>query len=215
MKRLVRNICLLLLPAMLCLLARTAAIAQTARPAIHFSSFEAGIFNKNAVQLKWEIAGETSDSMHFIVERSVDGIIFQPLHRAILLTEPGAGYYQYTDHFALTDSAFYRVAGFNENGAAGFSETRKIQFPRKSKAEVIIMPNPVFNNATLIINDEGLGEIFCILYDMTGKSIRSYQLRKTTGYLQQILDMYSVPKGEYILSIRGSSINESKRILKQ
>ena len=77
------------------------------------------------------------------------------------------------------------------------------------------MPNAVFNNATLIINDEGLGEISCTLYDMTGKSIRSYQLRKTTGYLQQILDMYSVPKGEYILSIRGSSINESKRILKQ
>lgn len=215
MKRLVRNICLLLLPGMLCLLAGIAAIAQTARPTLHFSSFDAAVFNKNAVQLKWEMAGETSDNVHFIVERSVDGVIFQPLHKAVLLTEPAAGYYQYTDHFALTDSAFYRVAGVNENGEASFSEVRKIQFPRKSKAEVVIMPNPVFNNATLIINDEGLGEISCVLYDITGKNIRSYQLRKTTTYLQQILDMYSVPKGEYILSIRGSSINESKRILKQ
>lgn len=215
MKRLVRNICLLLLPGMLCLLARTAAIAQTAGPAIRFSSFDAGIFNKNAVQLNWAIAGETSDSMHFIVERSVDGVIFQPLRKVLFLPAPAAGYYQYTDHFALTDSAFYRVAGFNEKGEAAFSEVRKILFPRKTKTEVVIMPNPVFNNATLIINDEGMGEISCILYDITGKSIRSYQLRKTTVYLQQILDMYSVPKGEYILSIRGSSINESKRILKQ
>ena len=77
------------------------------------------------------------------------------------------------------------------------------------------MPTPVFNNAALIINDESTGDISCILYDMTGKKIRTYQIRKTTIYLQQILDMYSVPKGEYVLSIQSASWQESKRILKQ
>lgn len=116
---------------------------------------------------------------------------------------------------SLTDSAFYRVAGLSPKAEDSVSAVREIQFSRKAKTEVIIMPNPVFNNAALIINDEGLGDISCILYDMTGKSIRTYRLRKTTVYLQQILDMYSVPKGEYILSIRGAFVNEAKRILKQ
>ncbi len=215
MSRLVRNICFLLLPGALNLLAGTSGISQTSPATLHFSSFEAGVFNKNAVQLKWVIAGEIADSIHFIVERSADGILFQPLSKTMVLPEPGTAHYQYTDHFALTDSAFYRVAGFSEKGKGPVSEVRKIQFPGKPKTEVIIMPNPVFNNAALIINDESLGDISCILYDMTGKNIRTYQIRKTTAYLQQILDMYSIPKGEYILSIRGASINESKRILKQ
>mgnify|MGYP003489558910 FL=1 len=156
MSRLVRNIYLLVLPVMLCLMAGITAIGQSnqsAIPAMHLSS--------------------------------------------------------------LTDSVFYRVAGLSRKGEDSVSGVSEIQFPRKSKTEVIIMPNPVFNNAALIINDEGLGDISCILYDMTGKSIRTYRLRKTTVYLQQILDMYSVPKGEYILSIRSAFVNESKRILKQ
>ncbi|HRQ51188.1 MAG TPA: T9SS type A sorting domain-containing protein [Agriterribacter sp.] len=214
MSSLVRNICLLVLPGMLCLLAPAAGTGQESPLPLRFSSFEADIFNKNAIQLKWTIAGETADSIHFIVERSTDGIIFQPLYTTIVLPGPGAAHYRYTDHFVLTDSAFYRVA-FSEQGEGVVSAVRKIQFPVKPKVEVMIMPNPVFNNAALIINDEKLGDISCILYDMTGKSIRTYQIRKTTVYMQQILDMYSVPKGEYILSIRGASINESKRILKQ
>jgi hypothetical protein len=77
------------------------------------------------------------------------------------------------------------------------------------------MPNTVFNNASLIINNEETGDISCTLYDLNGKFIRSYQFKKTTRYVQHILDMYSIPKGDYILSVRGNTINESKRILKQ
>ena len=215
MSRLVRNIYLLLFPGMLCLLTGTAGVSQSNPSALHFSSFEAAIFNKKAVELKWAIAGEIADSMHFIVERSADGVIFQPLHPSISFAGDSTTAYYYTDHLSLTDSVFYRIAEQRDKGKGSVSEVRKIQFPRKSKAEVIIMPNPVFNNAAIIINDEGLGEISCILYDMTGKNIRTYQIRKTTVYMQQILDMYSIPKGEYVLSIRGASVNESKRILKQ
>ena len=60
-----------------------------------------------------------------------------------------------------------------------------------------------------------MGDIICTLYDLSGKYIRGYQFKKTTRYLQHILDMYSIPRGNYILSIRGNAINEFKRILKQ
>lgn len=215
MRRAVRNICLLSFSTMLCIVAGISAKSQDNPVPIIFTSFKADIFSNNSVRLNWELSGNTADSMYFTIERSVDGVIFQPLHKTIIRPEAGSGVYRYTDFFALNDSAFYRVAGLNETGAASFSPIHKIQFPRKPKAEIIIMPNPVFNNASLIINDEGMGEILCTLYDLTGKNIRSYQLRKNTVYMQHILDMYSVPRGEYILNIRSAFVNETKRILKQ
>ena len=133
MKRLVRNMCLLLLPGMLCLVAGTRAIAQNSRPVIRFSSFDAAIFNKNAVQLKWETAGVPLDDIYFIVERSVDGITFQPLHKAMLLTAQGAGNYQYTDHFALTDSVFYRVAGVTKMAKPPFPKSVRYSSPGSLK----------------------------------------------------------------------------------
>lgn len=213
MSCLVRNI-FFFLPGIVCLLAHFTGLSQISPIAIQFSSFEAELLNKNAVQLKWGFMQREEGNIHFIIERSADGIAFQSLYK----TEPSLGAnqtdYQYTDHVFIKDSVFYRIAGVAD-GKEIFSSVRKIYLPRRSKTEVVIMPNPVFNNASLIINDEGLGEISCILYDMTGKNIRSYQIKKTTVYMQQILDMYSVPKGEYILSIRGAMINEAKRILKQ
>lgn len=215
MSQTARNTCILLCSVMFCILAARAVQGQNRPGLIRFTSFKAGFFNNNTVQLNWEISDNASENVHFIVERSVDGIIFQPLQKTIITQDPGSGVYRYTDYFTINDSAFYRIAGLSPTGETSFSEIHKIQFPRKAKTEIIIMPNPVFNNAAIIINDEGMGEVLCTLYDMTGKNIRNYQLRKNTVYMQQILDMYSVPRGEYILSIRGTFVNETKRILKQ
>ena len=56
------------------------------------------------------------------------------------------------------------------------------------------MPNPVFNNASIIIQTEETGDINCMLYDLSGKTIRTYQFKKTAYYAQHILDMYMFPK---------------------
>ena len=215
MRPLIRNISFLVLPGIVCMLAHFTGFCQTGPTGISFNSFDAELLNRNAVQLKWGFVQHGADNVYFIIERSANGIAFEQLYK----TGPSIGAietdYQYTDQALIKDSVFYRVTGLDVNGKKTFSAIRKIYLPRHPKAEVVVMPNPVFNNASLIINDDGLGEISCILYDMTGKNIRSYQIRKTTVYMQQILDMYSVPKGEYILSIRGPMINETKRILKQ
>ena len=215
MSSLVCNMLFLFMPGITCLLAPFAGLSQTRPTEAQFNSFEAELLNKNAVRLKWGFVQQERDNIFFIIERSADGISFHPLYKTGSSPDGNETGYLYTDHVLVRDSAFYRIAVMDENGNQAFSGVQKIYLARRSKAEVVIMPNPVFNNASLIINDESLGEISCILYDMTGKNIRSYQLRKTTTYMQQILDMYSVPKGEYILSIRGAMLNETKRIVKQ
>lgn len=213
MSRLFRNICVFLLHGIACLPAYLSG--QTYASLVQFKSFDASVLQKNTIELAWEITGEPSAGIYFIIERSSDGRAFRPLHQAVIEPQPDKGRYRFIDHFTLLDSAYYRVVIFGETAQTLVSAIQKVKGSAKPQAEVMIMPNPVFNNAALIINDESLGDITCILYDMTGKKIRTYQIRKTTAYLQQILDMYSVPKGEYVLSIQSSSLYESKRILKQ
>lgn len=177
------------------------------------ASFKAGFSGNASVQLSWMLISGSEDSLDFFIERSRDGIAFQPLSK--ITARSGETAFRFTDNLPLTDSGYYRLAWIDISGSKGYSEVQKIQFAVKPKTEITIMPNPVFNNACLIINHEEVGDITCILFDMSGKNIRSYQLKKTAAYMQHILDMYNVPRGEYILSIRGNTINESKRIVKQ
>lgn len=214
MKRPARHIFFFAFPVILCLLAGIKGEAQTYSEAIHFNSFETEVINKALIRLKWSVSGHISDSLVFKIERSGDGKVFQVLYHMAVYGIHQQDFFQYTDPFFSPDSNFYRITEVSL-GESVRSEVQKIYFPQQSRAQITIMPNPVFNNVSLIINDEGLGDIVCLLYDMNGKNIRSYQIRKTSVYMQQILDMYSVPRGEYILNIRSSSINESRRILKQ
>ncbi|MBX3257069.1 MAG: T9SS type A sorting domain-containing protein [Chitinophagaceae bacterium] len=205
--------CVIAVSALLLCVCVNRAFAQDSLHNGILTSFKAGISGNASVQLSWMLNSEREDSLDFFIERSRDGIAFQALSK--IKASAGEKEFRFTDNLPLTDSGFYRLAWTDTAGAKSYSGIQKVQFPVKPKTEISIMPNPVFNNACLIINHEETGDITCILFDMSGKSIRSYQLKKTSAYMQHILDMYSVPRGEYILSIRGNTINESKRIVKQ
>jgi hypothetical protein len=194
-------------------LAHTIARAQDSA-FINIDAFSANLTN-STVQLRWQASGSISDSVNFIVERSVDGLAFKPVHTFSVRELLPGNNYEFSEQLPLSDSSCYRLACTNDLGQTVFSGVQSVRYPRQARAEISIMPNPVFNNASLIINNEETGDISCTLYDLNGKYIRSYQFKKTTRYVQHILDMYSIPKGDYILSVRGNTINESKRILKQ
>lgn len=168
----------------------------------------------SVVQLNWS-AGLSADSIDFTIERSRDARLFEVVSTLKLSRKTVDSSYFFTDHFPYADSGFYRVSWLKHDNSQAYTEVSGVQQPVRQKVEFNIMPNPVFNNATLIIYHEEIGDLTCTLYDLSGKSIRSYQLKKTTPYMQHILDMYTVPKGSYILNIRGATINESKRVLKQ
>ncbi|MFT3749643.1 MAG: T9SS type A sorting domain-containing protein [Agriterribacter sp.] len=202
------------IPGVLCLLFSLHTNAQDGSSGlIRFFKIEKAT-NKNAVHLHWAIAAKNNDSVHVIIERSADGQKFQLLEIMPPYFAGMDSIYNYTDDMPLSDSSFYRIT-CKTNGRSSGTAVLKSNFFSRPKIEISVMPNPVFNNASIIIQTEETGDISCMLYDLNGKAIRTYQFKKTTYYAQHILDMYNVPKGEYILNIRGTAINESKRILKQ
>lgn len=204
----------LLMPVVLCILFNVNLTAQdNASGLIQFFKIERAN-NKTAINLNWGIAAKSNDSVHVIIERSANGKKFQILEMMPPFFAGADSNYSYTDDLPLSDSSFYRITCTTNGEHSGYA-VQKANFFLRTKVDISVMPNPVFNNATIIIQTEETGDVNCILFDLTGKTIRTYQFRKTTPYAQHILDMYNVPRGEYILSIRGTTINESKRILKQ
>lgn len=201
------------LPWLISLLVHTIGNAQDSA-FVSIDSFKTVLTN-NIVHLRWQASGNAADSLRFIVERSTDGLAFRPVHTFIITELKQEGRFEFSEQLPLSDSSCYRLACVNFLGQTIFSGVQSVLYPRQAKTEISIMPNPVFNNASLIINNDETGDIVCTLYDLGGKYIRSYQFKKNTRYMQHILDMYSIPKGDYILSIRSNTINESKRILKQ
>lgn len=169
-----------------------------------------------SAQLQWSLLNNNvEDSVGFVIERSRDGINFQNIAFLLFSSQLAENNFAYTDNNSFADSAFYRITLQRNNNSAVVSELNKVSWAARPKIEVNILPNPVFNNASLILNYEETGDILCTLFDHSGKTIRSYQVKKATAYSQHILEMYNIPRGEYILNIRGNSVNESKRILKQ
>lgn len=202
-----------ILPWLLCLLVHTISFAQDSS-FINIDSFGVKLINYT-VQLRWQISRNVADSVSLIVERSTDGLAFSPIHTLSVGEFMQEEKFEFSEQLPFSDSSCYRLACKNNLGQVIFSGVKSVSYPSQAKSEISIMPNPVFNNASLIINNDETGDITCTLYDLNGKYIRSYQFKKNNRYMQHILDMYSIPRGDYILAIRSNTINESKRILKQ
>jgi hypothetical protein len=92
-------------PLVLCLLLQAATMAQSVS-SFNIRSFKADAVNKNLVQLNWIVSCTTTDSAQLVVERSGDGISFQPLYTMSAITDSAC---QYVDKLPLFDSGYYRL----------------------------------------------------------------------------------------------------------
>jgi hypothetical protein len=182
---------------------------------VKMKSFDVRLLQENTVLLTWVTEFE-NNSDYFSVQRSRDGINFESIGKVQAKGNSQTdNTYRFTDLQPIPSLNFYRLAETDRDYQTQYFEIRKLLIPPGPNFEIGIAPNPVFNNATLLINSELMGSISCTLLDMTGRIIRSYQFRKDQVYMQQILSMYNVPRGDYVLMVQGRDFNESLRISKK
>ena len=81
----------------------------------------------------------------------------------------------------------------------------------------LIYPNPIQSTATLNYTLPKNEAITISLFDITGKLVKQFvnNIDKSKGINQEILNMESVPGGEYILLVKTPSQNISIKIIKQ
>ena len=126
--------------------------------------------------------------------------------------------YQYPDSKSCDGLSFYKIIGGEEDMPGGIVDPGKAMASADSidsKAQLLVLPNPVFNNAMLVLDSKEIGDISCTLVDSTGNVVRSYQFKKDQASLQQILSMYDIPKGDYVLMVQSRMLKSSIRLAKQ
>jgi hypothetical protein len=160
--------------------------------------------------LNWATAQE-SDADKFIVEYSRDG---QQYIAAGEVT--AAGNSTATTKYAFTypdlqpGVNYFRLKQLDKNGHFTYSSIIVIPYVDNNTAPVL-MPNPVTSAATLLIPPAIEAEQL-IVFDASGKAV--WQQQANSKNQSQLLQFGSLPKGIYILNIKGRKQHYNIRFVK-
>lgn len=161
-----------------------------------------GNYSNNAVTLNWKYETQTNFS-HFVVEKSVDGIVFNSL-KNIYLTN--SQFYNYTDIDLKQGSAYYyRLKLVDNDGKFSYSNIIKIQTGADNTFS--ILGNPVKDNLSITGLKKGAT---LALYDNAGKML----LQKNIQDQSFSMDISFLSNGVYYLKYSYNGSIENQKIIK-
>lgn len=165
-------------------------------------------------KLQWKAA--CTDKADFIIERSIDGMQFNPIGQVQATAGECLHPFVFSDQQPPAGKAFYRLQMKDEKELVSFSNI--IVIDRSNNAQLIIQinPNPVqggmarFNiqspyNATLPLS----------LYDAAGRLIMQTSFTVTKGSQYKELDLQGIPPGMYTAVFQGKEGTVPVRLLRK
>jgi hypothetical protein len=170
--------------------------------------FSAGYHN-NAIRLRWATVQE-SNSSHFEIEKSTDGISFSTIGTINASgNSTSRKDYSYTDMAPLSPVNYYRLRQVDLDGRFEYSRVIRIKYEPKTLVKNIV--NPVhdilsvhLDAAVIVPGSEWL------LYDMTGKMVRRERI---TGDIINA-PVSTLTPGLYMLEVKMGDKREITRLIK-
>lgn len=180
--------------------------------AVSLSEFTAQPENET-VLLNWTTATETNN-IHFVVQRSRDGLRFEPLARV-----DGAGttnsptYYSTVDRFPYQGRSFYRLISVDNDGDEDHSGLVSVNFSAVSSWELQLYPNPSSGKVTIRFKNAADEASIVVLDASTNKRL-DRSLSATNGEFSTQLNLEALPAGIYFIQlIAGGEIHTQKLLL--
>ena len=159
---------------------------------IELSAFDA-MKSENYVDLTWSTESER-DNESFIVERSEDGKLFEPIG-----VMPGAGNsasllrYTMRDNNPPEGTVYYRLKQTDFDGAFTYSQIRSVHFD----PSVTIYPNP--SNTSFRLKGKNLGESQVMLTNAIGEQVDVVLLSREKDNVE--LETENLPEGMYFVTV--------------
>ncbi len=173
---------------------------------LNLISFEAIKQNKK-ILLQWNTDNEINTSK-FSVERSQDGRNYSSIGEVTALNRSGINSYSLTDAQPFAGLNFYRLKLVNRDGSFQYSPIRQINFSADDD-DITVYPNPVLNAKIFIASSANCNN--AVIYDATGKLIKSYVLQGRNNEL----NLAGIAKGVYQLKIFTDHSVQAKKIVVQ
>ncbi|TND08811.1 MAG: hypothetical protein FD123_2027 [Bacteroidetes bacterium] len=174
-------------------------------------SFEVSAVNQYA-DISWTTATET-DNDYFTIERSTDGMNFEPVARVESKAPGGFSSqsldYGFTDFTPAGGTNYYRLKQTDFDGTCSSSGIRTIHFTG-GMSSLSVFPNPAGPEGFSILSGEQDGEL--LIMDMAGKIIFSESFSgKTIFRSNEVLP--ELEPGIYLVNVRGTDYSKSERII--
>ncbi len=175
---------------------------------VEWLSFTASPENK-VVYLRWSTATEHNND-YFVIERSTDGHVFEAIGQV-----PGSGSssairtYQFIDVNPYDGTSYYRIRQVDFDGQFDFSKIVPVR-TGGTVSDISIYPNPVQDQAWLLMNSDEYKAQLIELYDVTGKLVYSEIVELQSGPNGFSIDTRSFEKGVYLLRVGEKTVRLTK-----
>lgn len=156
----------------------------------------------STVKLYWATAAE-SNSSHFEIERSADGINFTTLHSvpAAFVSNSRLNYTT-TDANPLSVRAYYRVKAVDIDGKFSYTNIASVTPEQSGKLRWSVYPNPTKDQGTLEILADKNGQGDLILINGAGAVVLRSQLRWQKGMNVETINLKGFAPGIYYVQLR-------------
>jgi len=181
---------------------------------VELSSFTADCQNRNTY-LEWTTETE-SNSAHFGVEVSRDGIIFEEVIKI-----PAAGNstspqnYDFTDPTLRVGEHYYRLKQVDIDGNYEYSPILAITCVDTAPASIEIFPNPVKDVAKVYLNLATDVDIRASIFDIQGQLISEKNQEMGEGFHNINFDTQLLSKGVYIMQVCINEQCEAQKFVKE
>jgi len=144
----------------------------------------------------------------FAIERSSDGVVFDsigavPASAGIPGAAGSARKYSFFDTRPLPSMNYYRLKLIDRNG--GYTYSRIVAITIDAVGGITVFPNPATGSVYIQLPAQP-GPVLLELHESSGKLVRVMQLQAAAGTLSAALDVSSLARGVYYLSVCGKNV---------
>ena len=174
------------------------------------SAFTAQIQN-NTVNLSWQTANEVN-SAYFTIQRSVDGTNFSSIGKVVA---KGDGSYSYVDNqLPNTEVIYYRLQMVDKDGSFTYSQVVSVNFNAKLQT-LNLYPNPVKDNLFVQLTSTKSEKLTLQVTDLQGKILQQEDTQIGVGNVSLSVNTATLPKGSYVILVKGSTMLQQKQFVKE
>jgi hypothetical protein len=165
----------------------------------------------NAADISWSVSN-IAEIHHFEIQRSVNGRDYKTI--GIVSAYGNRLEYVYTDNSLLKGMNVYRVKVIHQASASAYSNTVAIMNGENVLMSRIV-PNPVYDKATIFLNADAARTVEFILIDMNGRSIKKWKEHIAGGNAVIGINLEKLPAGVYqLIGFAGGVKLDPVRVIK-
>jgi hypothetical protein len=168
---------------------------------IELLTFQA-VNRHNMVYLDWVTASENNND-YFTVERTVDGMIFEEVARQDAAgTSSRMNRYSALDREPANGISYYRLKQTDFNGNMSYSSLVAVE-TKEELYDMVIYPNPSVgkDEADIVYTSYYKGKGALNIYDAVGRLVKTQDIECEEGANTLSIDLCSLKKGVYFISI--------------